>query len=144
MHRGDTFRKTFFEIGTLRSLIPKSVNVMALTATATNQTISVVSSHLAMDDPMIIGLNADRSNIKYIVKPSESIKQLSTTLADELILARTNMPKTVVFCRSLRDCADMFTEVKEKLGPKVTEPPDLLHIRPLWLIHCLLQLPLQM
>ena len=134
MHRGDTFRKAFFEIGTLRSLIPNSVNVMALTATATNQTIGVVSSHLAMDNPMIIGLNADRSNIKYIVKPCESIKQISTMLADELILARTSLPKTVIFCWSLRDCADMFTAIKDKLGPKVTEPPGLLHIRQLWLV----------
>ena len=50
LHRGETFRRAFFEIGTLRSLIPNSVNVMALTATATNQTISIVTSHLAMDD----------------------------------------------------------------------------------------------
>ena len=90
-YRGETFRRAFFEIGTLRSLIPKSVNVMALTATATNQTISIVTSRLAMDDPMIIGLNTDRSNIKYIVKPSESIKEISTALADELILTRTSM-----------------------------------------------------
>ena len=132
--RGDTFRKAFFEIGTLRSLIPKSVNVMALTATATNRTISVVTSHLAMDDPVIIGLNTDRSNIKYVVKPSEPIEQLSTTLADELILARTSMPKTVIFCRSLCECADIFTAIKKKLGPKITEPPGLLNIRQLWLV----------
>ena len=51
-HRGETFQRAVFEIGTLRSLIPKSVNVMTLTATAINQIISIVTSHLAMDDPM--------------------------------------------------------------------------------------------
>ena len=134
LHRGETFRRAFFEIGTLRSLIPKSVNVMALTATATSQTISIVTSHLAMDNPVIIGLNTDRSNIKYIVKPSESIKEISTALADELILMRTNMPKTVVFCRTLRECADMFTAIKKKLGANITEPPGLLNIRQLRLV----------
>ena len=114
--RGDTFRKAFFEIGTLQSLIPKSVNVTALTATATNRTISVVTSHLAMDDPVIIGLNTDRSNIKYVVKPSEPVEQLSTTLADELILARTNIPKTVIFCRSLRECADILRECADLIS----------------------------
>ena len=107
---------------------------MALTATDTDQIISVVTSHLDMDDPMIIGLNTDRLNIKYIVKPSEPIEQLSTTLADELILAHTNMPKTVIFCRSLRECADMFTAIKKKLGPKITKPPGLLNIQQLWLV----------
>jgi len=65
-HRGNNFCKPFFEIGTVRSLLPKSVNIMALTATATKQTVSIVTDHLAMSN----WLNSDRPNIKYIVKPS--------------------------------------------------------------------------
>ena len=34
-YSGDEFRKAFVDIGTLRSILPKLVNVMALTATAT-------------------------------------------------------------------------------------------------------------
>ena len=32
--------EVFFKIGSLRSLVPKSVNVMALTVTATEQTVA--------------------------------------------------------------------------------------------------------
>lgn len=44
---GDQFRKAFAQIGTLRSLIPISVKVMALTATATTETFHVVTKRLA-------------------------------------------------------------------------------------------------
>ena len=126
--RGHTFRKPFFEIGTIRSLIPKAVNVMALTATATSKIISVVTTQLAMDEPLIIGLNADRSNIKYVVRPLQTVDTLSTTLAYELVTEHTNMPKTVIFCHTLRDCADMFSALKQKLGPSITRPPGLPNI----------------
>ena len=57
---------------------------MALTATATSQTGSVVTIYL--DEPLVIGLNADRSNTKYIIKPNQTVDKLSTTLANELIV----------------------------------------------------------
>ena len=109
LDRGETFRRALFEIGTLRSLISKSVNVMALTVTATNHTVSAVTYHLAMDDPMII--ETGQTSNTYIIQPSQTINEISVALADELILTRTNMPKTVIFCRALRECADMFTAI---------------------------------
>ena len=45
-------------------MVPKSLNVMALTATATEQTVATVKKQLAMDDPIMVGLNLERSNIK--------------------------------------------------------------------------------
>ena len=42
------------------------------------------------------------------------------------------MPKTVVFCCILRECADVFTVVKEKLGTSITKPPGILNIQQLW------------
>ena len=40
--RGDSFRKTFAIIGEVRSIIPSHVNIMALTITATKETLEVV------------------------------------------------------------------------------------------------------
>ena len=120
--------RVIFKIGTIRNLIPKSVNVMALTATATSHTVSVVTTHLAMDEPLVVGLNADRSNVKYVVKPNQTIDELSTTLASELIVAQPSMPRTVIFCRTLHECADVYTAFKQKLGPNITKPPGLPNI----------------
>ena len=73
---------------------------------------------------MVIGLNADRSNIKYAVKPNQTIDKLST-LARELIVAHPSMPQTVIFCCTLCECANMYTAFKQKLGPNITKPPGL-------------------
>ena len=43
---GDEFRKAFSQIGDLRSLLPSSVNVLALTATATIDTFHAVTKRL--------------------------------------------------------------------------------------------------
>ena len=110
------FGKLSLKLELLRSLVPKSVNVMALTTTATEQIIATVKRQLAMDNPVIVGLNSDRSNIKYIVKPSISLVEFTTAIASELLSSRTCTPKTVVFGQTLRECAEVFALIKAKLG----------------------------
>lgn len=66
-YRGDTFMKSFAEIGTLRSILPKFVNILAFTATATKQTLDCVIERLSMKESAMIGANVGRGNIKYIV-----------------------------------------------------------------------------
>ena len=125
MCRGEKFRKAFFKIGSLRSLVPKSVNVMALTATATEQSVATVKRQLAT---IMVGFNLDRSNIKHIVKPSITLEEFTTTIASELISSRVNTPKTVIFCQSLIECVEVFSMVKVKLGHEISEPPGFEHI----------------
>lgn len=120
---GDNFRIAFAEIGTLRSLIPKEVRVMALTATATLQTLKVVEERLSMDDPNIIALSPQRSNIFLSMKPPINVGKLGCDLAEEFMANKKKFLKTVLFCRSYRDCADLFTTLKCKLGENFTEPP---------------------
>lgn len=107
---------------------------MALTATATKETVSTVKLRLAMDDPQMVGLNAERSNIKYSVKPSISVDEFSTTVTKQLMSTRTMTPKTVIFCQTLRDCSEIFASIKRKLGPNITEPPGLPNIPELRLV----------
>lgn len=124
LFRGDEFRSTFAEIGSVRSLIPQCVKILALTATATKETLESVKNRLSLQDPAIIGLPPDRINIKYIVKECPSIKDLCDQLSDELISKRSQTPKTVLFCRSLQHCANIFVTVKRLLGKNITEPPE--------------------
>ena len=122
--RGDDFRVLFAEIGDIRGLIPKTVKILALTATATRETLECVKSRLSLEDPVIVGLPPNRSNIKYIIKPVVSILDLCHQLTDELKMKRTNAPKTVLFCRSLSHCAIFFDYMKRLLGKDLTEPSE--------------------
>ena len=120
--RGDEFRIMFAEIGSVRSLIPASVKVLALTATATKQTLESVKDRLSMDNLSLIGLRPDRTNIKFIVEPCPDIRKLCRQLTDELIAKGRATPKTIIFCRSLQHCANIFALVKQMLGRNITVP----------------------
>jgi len=119
--RGDEFQLTFAEIG---SLLPQSVRILALTAAATKETLESVKTRLSLQDPAITGLPPDRINIKYIVKKCPAMRDLCHQLSDELTSKRSQTPKTVLFCRSLQHCANIFATIKRLLGKNVTEPPE--------------------
>ena len=127
-NRGDAFRTAFSEIGTLRSILPKSVHILALTATATQQTVDCVIERLSMKDITVIGDNIDRSNIKYILGPKISQAEFCASLAEEVLSMRERFPKTVLFCRTLLACGEIYTGLKRRLGKNITEPPRLPNI----------------
>ena len=119
---GDSFRIAFAEIGTLRSLIRKDIRIMALTATCTSETLKVIEERLSLEQPDVIASSPQRSNIFFCKKPPIIIDDLSSQLADEFKERRINFPKTVIFCRSYKDCGDLFVMLRHKLGEDYTEP----------------------
>ena len=58
------FRPTYTQLGMLSALFP-IVPLVALTATATEQTRQLISSSLGMTDPVTIAVNPNRGNILY-------------------------------------------------------------------------------
>ena len=93
---GDTFRTAFSKIGSLRSLIPNRVNVLALTATATTETFHIITQRLAMDDASMVALPPNRDNITYEVHPKIDADQLASSLGSSLLADRTAFPKTII------------------------------------------------
>jgi len=53
-YRGDEFSKEFADLGEVQSIIPKTVNIMALTATATRSLKRSVTGILGMEDPIVV------------------------------------------------------------------------------------------
>ena len=98
---------------------------MALTATATQETLKCVENRLDLKDVALIGLYSGRPNIKYIVKPSVKVEDLAAMLTSELVELRSNTPKTVVFCRSLLQCVNLLVALKRLLKDNITEPPGM-------------------
>ena len=65
---GDQFRRSFARIGDLRSLLPKNVNVTALTATATVETLDVVIQRLSMHNVYLVAMPPCQNNIFFALK----------------------------------------------------------------------------
>jgi len=66
------------------------------------------------------------------VKICASATDFSSVLANELMLKGRTAPRTVVFCRTLQHCANLYTLIKRKIGKYLTDPPgkpNILHIR---------------
>lgn len=128
--RGDEFRKSFAELGTVRSLVPTNVQVMALTATATRQTLDCVVERLSMKSPAVIGLSPEKDNITFNLNPAPTLYEFCSSLAKELRSQRNATPKTVVFCRSLKKCVDIYDNISRQLGKDITEPPGIPNVLP--------------
>ena len=107
---------------------------MALTATATKQTFECVVEKLSMYKPVVIGLPPNRQNIKYVLKPAIKKREFAQVLAQELLLQRTLTPKTIVFCTTVQQVADIFTIINKELGIHITEPSNMPNILPFRLI----------
>ena len=69
-----------------------------------------------MRDPAVVGLLSNRGNIKLVVKPPIKLNELCHLLSQELVECRTRSPKTVIFCWSLQQCADMYLTLTRILG----------------------------
>ena len=120
---GDSFRKAFAEIGDLRSTIPSSVNVLALTATATKETFDVIVKRLSLENPTVVALPPFRNNISYSVQPKIDVHTLGEMLYQELKAKRTSFPKTILYVRTYTDCSNVYMVLKRKMGSEMTEPP---------------------
>ena len=120
---GDQFRVVFSHIGDIRSLVPSHVNLMALTATATSDTLYSVVQRLSLKQPVIIAMSPYRNNISYKLADKATIDELTTELCEELKSKGPTFPKTVVFVRSYKDCSYIYVMLKWKLGKYLTDPP---------------------
>ena len=70
--RGESFRTAFSRLSEVRNIVPSSVKLMALTATATTSTRKSVCHLLGMVQPCIVALSPNRVNIHYSVHKKEA------------------------------------------------------------------------
>ena len=120
---GDDFRTVFSQIGELCSLIPTGVSMVALTATATEETLDIVCRRLSMENPVVVALPPYRDNITYQLLPKVDLDQFTTVLCSELNTKRHEFPKTILYIRTYSNCIEMYTAIRTKLGTGFTEPP---------------------
>ena len=137
--RGDEFRVDFAALGSVRSLVPDQVNVMALSATATRHTFESVVDRLSMDNVSVVGLSPMRENIRYAVRPMTSLEELSAQISMGLKSLRNYYPKTIIFCRRYNDCTGLYKLLESNLNADLTHPsaaPNLQQYRLVDLYTC--------
>ena len=128
-NRGKNFRKEFGKLGELRGYFPIDLTFMALTATATADTRKEVVRLLGMSKPEYVIRSPDKPNIIYCVEQKTAgINEVFAPIVQELRRKRTEMEKTIVFCRRQIHCSELYLYFKSELGAERTEPigkPDV-------------------
>ena len=96
------------QIVDVRSLLPKEVNVIALTATATSQLHVQVTKMLGMKNELVVSLSPCKQNITYAVGTFNTISETFSPILDRLSSERSKYPQTIIYCRRYKDCADLY------------------------------------
>jgi ATP-dependent DNA helicase RecQ len=122
--RGTDFCKEFSKLGDLRGFFPPHVKIMAVTATASPTTRQQIICILGMNRPVMIVKCPDKPNVVYTIKKKkEEIEEAFQPLVDELLEKRTNVDKTIIFCRNYTDCSHIYLFFKSRLKEYLSEPP---------------------
>ena len=121
--RGDTFREVLLRVGEIRSLLPIGTPVMALTATATVRSRLKISDLLGIS-PSVIAVSPCKDNMIYAVADFESIPVTFLPLLKRLEKERIKTRRVIIYCRSFKECADLYNFFQTGLGDGFTEPID--------------------
>ncbi len=122
--RGQSFRRVMERLGEIRSLLPPSVKIMALTATATKSVRCSVTCTLGMDKPVIVALSPCKANLVYNVGKYTTVVETFKPLLTRIRNDREKSPRTIIYCQSYNMCADIYIYLSRGLGCELTEPMD--------------------
>lgn len=97
---------------------------MALTATATKQVRITVSRRLGLRSPAIIVAPPCRPNVTYTVGTFTSITDNFMHLVEQLKHEGNTMGRTIIYCKRIQDCADLYIFFQKNLGRHFLSPVD--------------------
>ena len=122
--RGTTFRHLLARVGEVRSLIPSSIHVMALTATATSSDRIAVMQMMGLHNPYTLKQAPSKPNIVYHIGSFKTVPDTFKHFANSFRFERVAFPKTIIYCTSFSMCADIYLFLKYCLGPAFVNPQD--------------------
>ena len=103
------FRSSYGRLSELRSLLPSSVPMVALTATATFDVRVEITTSLGMMDAAFIIESPEKTNIRYsVVKMKERDPAIQFSwLIKELQTKEHETERVIIFCGSHRQCREL-------------------------------------
>lgn len=101
------FREAFGHISEFIEVFSKRPRVIALTATATKQTIGKIKTYLNLCDPQIIGIGMDRPNLFYrVVQPKYKIDYIKK------YLQKHPQDKGIIYCLTRKMVEHLSRQLK--------------------------------
>lgn len=110
---GDGYRIEFAYIGELRSIIPSTVPVMALTATATKHSYEVIVKRLSMRNVSLVALPPSKLNITYSLQPLLTSSDFTDRICFDLEQMKHHSQKLLSFVEHnyYKDYSDLYIKI---------------------------------
>ena len=116
------FRRWFFKLSELRSLVRNNIPFMAVTATATRKTKDTIISVLQLGTFVEVSQSPNKSNIAFGVQTmvkQNSIIQYFDWILDELKEKRCLTDRTLIYCPTVKQCSTLYSLFVQELGEAI-------------------------
>ena len=97
---------------------------MALTATITPSVRMQLEKLFETEDHVSIVLNPCKPNITYFVSEYKTLSETFEPMLRRLRHERTICPHTIIYCRRLEDCANLYLYFMSEMGESFTKPHE--------------------
>ncbi|XP_060557646.1 uncharacterized protein LOC132718053 [Ruditapes philippinarum] len=114
------FRGHYARLGEVRSLLPASVPLVVMTATATAAARRDIVKLTGMHNYAEVVLSPNRRNIRYSVVhlPKFDLYAAFKHIIDDIEDNNTSAERVIVYCRKKEHCSDLFELFSTTLGEK--------------------------
>ena len=127
------FRPCYGQLGELRSLVEKKIPVIAMTATATQQTRDIIMKDLCMANCTQIIVNPNKENVKYSVESGcKEICDNFKWLLELLAANGNDCPRIIVFFRQIKHIVEVFEFLQTNLGDAQYVQNEEHHLNGYW------------
>lgn len=117
-HKRGAFREAYGEIGSLRSFLKQGTPVLALTATVEKKSREGLVKLLGLCSLQIVDVSINNNNIRFSVQKVKKGLSIFNWLVDKIVEHLENVPKTIIFCRSITDLSTVLSYLLMKLGDR--------------------------
>ena len=105
--REQPFRESYGRIGHLRSFT--KAPFLCMTTTASLKIRSKIMKLLNMSNAKLIRHSPDKKNISYHVQTAADLSETFQWMVNLVSSPVTEIPKTIIYCRSLKDCGELYS-----------------------------------
>ena len=122
------FRDAYSKIGNVRGFT--RAPLLCLTATAAKKTRKQIIKTLYMKNVLFISKPPDKNNIKMSVQKLSQDEELEMTfswLSEELKTKKNKTRKTIIYCRSLNACGELYSMLDSILDGDATSNIAMFH-----------------
>jgi ATP-dependent DNA helicase RecQ len=138
INRGESFREVFLRVVELRILVPPNVPVLAITATISPSSRECIQEVLGMHSPKLVVMSPSKPNMFNTLTKCDSVDEVFSPILDEILTLKLTFPRTIIFCRLMNECLDIYLFLKNGLGRDFLEPtnaPNLSQYRLVEMFH---------